>query len=132
MARHNVADATAQRALGILRERDHEAYLTLVRQAAGAAGGDERAAQQGTVAEPTEKMYNPIEHMGLAKDDLVVRYMERSQAAGEFCGIWTAPNLQACPPWMGAERVMVGRLGDLLGWMDMEMLKTIPKFRRKE
>ena len=51
---------------------------------------------------------------------------------GEFCGIWTAPNLQACPPWMGAERVMVGRLGDLLGWMDMEMLKTIPKFRRKE
>lgn len=50
---------------------------------------------------------------------------------GQFCGTWTAQAIQVGPPWMGAERVMVGRLKDFFEWSDSEMLKTIPRFRRK-
>ena len=51
---------------------------------------------------------------------------------GQFCGAWMAQALLVAPPWIGAERVMVGKMENFLGQFDSEMLRTIPRFRRKK
>lgn len=51
---------------------------------------------------------------------------------GQFCGSWMAPAILVGPLWMGAERVMIGKLKDFLDQFDSEMLRTIPRFRRKK